>query len=134
MCRLLHLLIALALASVRGVAAEHTTDSLQTVRKKVADGDAVLVDVREEAEWKDGHLKSARLLPLSRIKANPNAEDVRKALPKGKPIYLHCAAGGRCRIAADLLKKDGYDLRPLKAGYDELLEAGFEKAAEKPTE
>jgi len=33
----------------------------------------------------------------------------------------------RSRTAADLIQKFGYDVRPLKPGYKELLEASFEK-------
>jgi rhodanese-related sulfurtransferase len=43
-------------------------------------------------------------------------------------VYLHCASGRRCLAAADLLKTQGYDARPLKDGYEALLKAGFEKA------
>ena len=39
----------------------------------------------------------------------------------GKIVYLHCAAGGRCLKAAELLKDAGYDIRPLKPGYEALL-------------
>ena len=42
--------------------------SLDTVKKSVADGKAVLVDVRETDEWKDGHLKDAKHLALSDLK------------------------------------------------------------------
>src|SRR4051812_25405836 len=54
--------------------ADHTTDSLDTVKANVAAGKAVLVDVREADEWKDGHLKDARPLPLSEVKAGVPAE------------------------------------------------------------
>ena len=49
-------------------------------------------------------------------------------VPAGTVVYLHCAAGGRCLVAAEVLKKQGYDVRPLKAGYDSLVKEGFEKA------
>lgn len=115
---------------VAGVAcaADHTTDSLDTVKKNVAGGKAVLVDVREAGEWKDGHLKSAKLLPLSDLKTGVPADALKKTLPPGKIVYLHCASGGRCKTAADILKKQGYDARPLKDGYNKLVEGGFEKA------
>jgi rhodanese-related sulfurtransferase len=109
-------------------AADHTTDSLETVKKSVSEGKAVLVDVREANEWKDGHLKDARHLALSDIKAGVPADKLQEKLPARGVVYLHCAAGGRCRVAADHLKKLGYDVRPLKDGYDNLLKAGFEKA------
>ena len=34
----------------------------------------------------------------------------------------------RCLKAAELLKGKGYDTRPLKAGYDDLVKAGFPTA------
>jgi len=46
-------------------------------------------------------------------------------LPKTKIIYVHCLAGGRCLQAADILAPLGYDVRPLKPGYQALVAAGF---------
>lgn len=120
--------VASCLVAGVGFAADHTTDSLDTVKKNVAGGKAVLVDVREAGEWADGHLKQAKHLALSDIKAGVPADKLKDKLPPGKIVYLHCASGGRCRAAADLLKKHGYDVRPLKDGYNNLVEAGFEKA------
>lgn len=114
--------------SLVAFAADHTTDTLDTVKKKVADKKAVLVDVREADEWKDGHLSDARHLALSDLKAGVPADKLKKALPPGSVVYLHCASGKRCLKAADLLKDKGYDIRPLKAGYEDLLKAGFPKA------
>ena len=109
-------------------AADHTTDSLDTVKKSVADGKAVLVDVREESEWKDGHLKDAKHLALSDLKAGVPADALKKVIPTGSVAYLHCASGRRSLAAADLLKKQGYDVRPLKEGFEILVKEGFEKA------
>jgi rhodanese-related sulfurtransferase len=120
--------VALFWFAAPAVAAEHTKDSLETVKKRMKEKKALLVDVREEKEWKAGHLQDARLLPLSRLEKGIDAEKLAKILPKNKVIYLHCASGGRCLPAADILKKQGYDVRSLKAGYKQLLEAGFTKA------
>jgi rhodanese-related sulfurtransferase len=109
-------------------AADHTTDTLDAVKKGVADKKAVLVDVREETEWKDGHLKDATLLPLSELKGGVTADKLKEKLGDAKVLYLHCGSGKRCLTAADLLKKQGYDVRPLKEGYADLVKAGFEKA------
>ena len=95
---------------------------------------AILVDVREEEEWDAGHLADARLLPLSQLEKGVAPEKLAKTLSKDKIIYLHCAAGGRCLTAADALKKQGYDARPLKPGYKQLLKSGFTKAEPKKTE
>ena len=123
--------IPAAVASVGlACAADHTTDSLDTVKQTVADKDkkAVIVDVREENEWKAGHLKDATLLPLSDLKAGVTADQLKEKLGDAKVLYLHCGSGKRCLAAADLLKKQGYDVRPLKDGFADLVKAGFEKA------
>jgi len=109
------------------LAQEHTKDTTDQVKKALADKKAVLIDVREQKEWDAGHLKDAGLVPLSKLNAAKN-EEIEKVIPKGKIVYLHCKAGGRCLTAAELLKKQGYDARPLKDGYEDLLKAGFPKA------
>jgi len=111
-------------------AAEHAKDPLPEVKDKVTKGDAVLIDVREKSEWDDGHLKAAKLLSLSRLRKGVSAEELQSTLTKDKIIYLHCHSGGRCLEAADRLKQAGYEVRALKPGYKDLLNAGFAKAAE----
>lgn len=116
-------------------AAEHTKDSLEKVRTGLDKEKAVLLDVREQKEWNAGHLKDAMLLPLSKLRAGRAdkkfAAQLEKKLPKKKIVYCHCRSGRRVLAAADILGKLGYDVRPLKTGYAQLLEAGFEQAKEK---
>jgi phage shock protein E len=125
------LLLALFAVPLTLLAAEHTKDSLETIQKATADKSAVLVDVREADEWKEGHVKGATFLPLSELK-EANAEVVAKKLPKDKIIYTHCRAGRRSVAAAELLEKMGYDVRPLKPGFEDILKAGFEKEIGEP--
>jgi len=120
-----------ALCFMMLLAADHTKDTPADVKKAVEDKKAVLIDVREQKEWDEGHLKIAGLLALSDIKKGVPDEELAKKLPKGKIVYLHCKSGGRCLTAAELLQKKGYDVRPLKQGYEELLKEGFEKAEKK---
>jgi rhodanese-related sulfurtransferase len=110
----------------------HTKDSLDTVKENVKSGKAVIVDVREQNEWDAGHLKGAILLPQSKLRQEGQLSELLKALPKDKIIYTHCKAGGRALVCGDILKRQGYDVRPLKPGYEALVEAGFEKAEAKP--
>jgi rhodanese-related sulfurtransferase len=110
------------------LAAEHTKDSLESVKERLKDKSAILLDVREQKEWDEGHLKDARLVPLSKLKVEAEAEKLTKDLPKEKIVYCHCRAGVRALTAADILKKQGFDVRPLKDGYKNLLNAGFPKA------
>ncbi len=123
------MLVGVASVMSAARAADHTTDTTDAVKKAVADDKAVLLDVREKSEWDDGHLKDAKLLPLSVLKAGAKAEDVAKVIPKDKIVYCHCGSGVRCLKAADELKKLGYDVRALKPGYADLLKAGFAPAA-----
>jgi rhodanese-related sulfurtransferase len=113
-------------------AVEYTRDSLNKVRKNLADGKAVLIDVRELGEWKQGHLADAKLVPLSELRKMSQDAQVRDSiverLPQDKIIYCHCASGVRVITATQLLDKQGYKIRPLKAGYKELLEVGFPRA------
>jgi rhodanese-related sulfurtransferase len=115
---------ALAAAAALPARAEHTTDTLEMVKKGLVEKKAVIVDVREADEWEEGHLREARHLPMSSLK-QIDKEAVAKVLPKDHVIYLHCQAGGRCQKVADLLEPLGYDVRALKPGYPDLVEAGF---------
>jgi phage shock protein E len=107
-------------------AAEHTKDSLTDVQKNIKDGKAVLVDVREQSEWDEGHIDGAVFVPLSKLKKGEQAD----SLPKDRIVYAHCASGKRSLTAADILKKHGFDVRALKDGYKDLLKAGFKQAGE----
>ena len=107
--------------------AGHTVDTIDTVRQLVTEKSAVLVDVREQDEWNAGHLADAAFLPLSSLQGPGLAAALQK-LPKDKPVYLHCKSGGRVLMCAEILQGKGYDIRPLRAGYESLLQAGFKKA------
>ena len=109
-------------------ATTHTKDSLDMVKANVKEGKALIVDVREQREWDAGHLKGAILLPQSKLNKDEQLPELLKLLPKDKIIYTHCKAGGRALMCGDILKARGYDVRPLKPGFDDLLQAGFEKA------
>ena len=109
-------------------AAEHTEDTPADVKKNLQAKKAVLVDVREVEEWNEGHLDDAMLWQLSDINDGPTKADLKKRFGDKNVVYLHCRAGTRALFAAEKLKDKGYDIRPLKQGYAELLKAGFEKA------
>lgn len=119
-----HSLVLLVLVAAMTVGAEevtHSTDSIETVKKAVEDGKAVLVDVREKEEWDTAHVKGATFIAGSTVKADP--KKTAEALPKDKPIYVHCQAGGRALRCAKEWKALGYDVRPITFNV-----AAFEKA------
>ena len=64
----------------------------------------ILIDVRTPGEYMQGYIKSAILLPLSKIKA-----DAEKILPdKEAEIFVYCLSGSRSRTAVSRLLKAGY--------------------------
>ena len=121
------LLVTWLVLSTPVLAAKHSKDTLEIVQNRVTEKKAVLIDVREEKEWKQGHLKAAKLLPLSHLERGVSKETLKEFFPKDKIVYLHCASGARCIEAAELLTDLGFEVRPLKPGYDAFIEAGFEE-------
>lgn len=65
----------------------------------------LIVDVRTEQEWREGHLEGAVLIPHDRIE-----QEITAAAPdkKGR-IYLYCRSGRRTGIAFDALKRMGFE-------------------------
>ena len=119
----------IAFVCIRVQAAELTDDPLPTVQENLATHKAVLVDVREPGEWKEGHIEGAISLPLSSLKKGVDTSALEQQLPKDKIVYTHCVMGVRALKAAKILEKLGYNVRTLKAGYEDLVKGGFEKAA-----
>ena len=111
---------------------EHTRDTLETVKTAMAKKEAILVDVRERSEWDEGHIEGALFLPLSWLreesKGEQFAERLGEKVPAKKILYVYCRSGRRVLTAAGILRKQGYDVRPLKAGFEALREAGFTPA------
>ena len=110
-------------------AAELSNDPLPTVQENVVKHKAVIVDVRERGEWSEGHIEGAISLPLSSLKKGVDTSTLEREVPKDKIVYTHCVRGNRALKAAKILEKLGYNVRPLKAGYEDLVTAGFKKAA-----
>ena len=105
---------------------KHTTVSLEQIKAATTAGTAVMVDVREQSEWNAGYLKGAILAATSKLSAKDAV--IPDAIPKDKPIYLHCKAGVRALNMTKLLREKGYDAHAIAVGYSELVAAGFEKA------
>lgn len=79
----------------------------------------VVVDVRREAEFAEGHVTDAVNIPLETLidpASMANLED-------NQNLYLHCAAGYRSVIAASLLKRQGiHNLYNISGGYNKIKE------------
>lgn len=63
----------------------------------------VIIDVRSAAEFKGGHIKGSKNMPLQTLTANLN-----KLKNKDKPVITCCASGMRSASAKNLLKSKGF--------------------------
>lgn len=83
--------------------------------------DAVLVDVRDQAEYAKGHVPNARHIPLADLERR--SSELEKF--KDRPIILCCASGNRSNAAVATLKKAGFEkLFQLRGGLLEWEKAG----------
>jgi len=81
------------------------------------DDKLVVVDVRRETEFADGHVKDAVNIPLNSLTdpaSMANIED-------DQNLYVHCAGGYRSVIAASLLKRQGiHNLYNVLGGWNKI--------------
>lgn len=83
------------------------------------DPNLVIVDVRRETEYADGHVKGAKNIPLNEMTDPASMGD----LEEEQNIYVHCAGGYRSVIAASLLKRQGiHNLRNILGGWGKIRE------------
>jgi phage shock protein E len=107
---------------------EFTKDPLPKIKKNVEAEKAVLIDVRSKEEWDEGHFEGSIFLPVTSLRKHSfDKKRVAKTLPKKKTLYAFCVVGMRAKEAAKILGQHGYEVRPIKPGYEDLLEAGFKK-------
>jgi len=78
---------------------------------QLGDTEALLVDVREPAEFAAGHVPAAINLPLSQLR------DRYAELPKDREVWLSCGVGQRAYYATRFLLQHGYRPRNLSGGY-----------------
>ena len=91
-------------------------------RKQIENGKAVLIDVREEADWREGHAKGAKHLSRGVIEL-----DIEEEIPDvKKPIICYCGGGSRSALVTESLQKMGYEnVRSLAGGLRAWKEQGL---------
>lgn len=73
-----------------------------TLKRRLEDGSALLIDVREAGEYADEHIAGARLAPLSRIEVEDFGAE------RDRTTVFYCRSGARTRMNADLLAAKGF--------------------------
>jgi hydroxyacylglutathione hydrolase len=75
----------------------------------------VVLDVRRNTEYADGHVKDAINLPLNEL----NDPGTMAILEEDQNIYVHCQGGYRSVIASSLLKRQGiHNIRNVVGGWN----------------
>ena|SRR5258705_8549078 len=86
---------------------------------RLREGDVVLIDVRQEAEFEDFHVAGAQLIPLDQLVER--AEEI----PTDRKAYVICLTGSRSGRAVEFLNAQGYDTVNVVGGCKAWLEADF---------
>ncbi len=97
--------------------------TIAEIHRRVSRGDDfILVDVREDNEWADGHLPGAIHLARGIIE-----RDIEVTLPDlDAEIVLYCGGGFRSVLAADNLARMGYThVVSMDGGYRGWVEQGL---------
>jgi rhodanese-related sulfurtransferase len=83
---------------------------------------AILVDVREDLEWANGHATQAVHLGKGILE-----RDIEKAIPdRDAEIIMYCGGGFRSILTADVAKRMGYrNVASLVGGYKALVQANW---------
>jgi glyoxylase-like metal-dependent hydrolase (beta-lactamase superfamily II)/rhodanese-related sulfurtransferase len=104
------------LESVQQMAVSELHERLQAGDKALA-----VVDVREDSEWKEGHIPGAIHIRFHDLAAHLDE------LPSNRPIAAICGGGTRSSIAASILQAQGFEPINIKDGMDAWNAAGYER-------
>ncbi len=84
-----------------------------------ANPDTPVFDVRKQSEYLSERIEHAENAPLDFV------NESMLAIPKDKPVYVHCAGGYRSMIFASILRARGYDnLIDVAGGFKTIKESG----------
>ncbi|MBF4766754.1 rhodanese-like domain-containing protein [Nocardioides agariphilus] len=82
------------------------------------DGGAVVVDVRETAEYAEGHVPGARNIPMGHLTGRLGELD------RSAVVHLICASGNRSAAMADVLGAHGFDAVNVTGGTGAWIRSG----------
>jgi sulfur-carrier protein adenylyltransferase/sulfurtransferase len=91
-------------------------------RDRIESGEPVVVDVREQDEWDEGHIAGAVHVPRGHLESRIE----RLAPDLARPVVVYCSAGNRSAFAAKTLTELGYeDVVSLAGGFTDWKRNGF---------
>jgi len=91
--------------------------------------DARVIDIREAADYAQGHIPNAKHIPYKELQ---NRKDDVEKIKASSPLILYCATGGRAINAVLKLQKAGFDKTfSLQGGITEWEKAGLPVTTER---
>ena len=112
------------LRRLRGVTTVNATEALRLIN----DQDAWIVDIRDNGEYKNGHIPQARNMPSATLK--DRLGELAKA--GDKPVIVYCRSGAAAQSACALLKKSGIaNVRGLSGGLNAWQDASLPNSRKK---
>lgn len=97
--------------------------SIDEFKEKYEIEQGVVIDVRTQEEYEEGHLtKTDKLLDFT----NGEFQVSLSKLDKDKTYYLYCRTGNRSGQAARIMKSEGFEKVYNIGGFEDLTNAGFE--------
>ena len=91
-------------------------------RERIESGEPVVVDVREQDEWDEGHIPGAVHIPRGHLESRIE----RLAPDAARPVVVYCSQGNRSVFAAKTLEELGYeDVVSLAGGFTDWKRNGF---------
>jgi UPF0176 protein len=90
---------------------EHVSPEKWKEMLKNRDEKILLLDVRNDYEWKIGHFEGAELLQLESFRQFPQyARQLKQSRdPKETKVMMYCTGGIRCELYSAMLKKEGFE-------------------------
>lgn len=76
---------------------------VQTTAAIQGRNDVILIDVREQWEYDEGHIPDITLIPMSEITTRMNE------IPTDKEVVVTCRSGNRSHQVTELLQQNGFE-------------------------
>ncbi|MDQ3772247.1 MAG: MBL fold metallo-hydrolase [Actinomycetota bacterium] len=77
--------------------------AVRDLKARLDEGDVTVLDVRQPAEWADGHIAGATLITGAELPARSGE------LPLGDPVAVVCGSGYRSAVMSSLLRARGHE-------------------------
>lgn len=86
-----------------------------------SENNKVILDVREDWEYAEGHVPGAILIPLGELERRASE------LSKDDTLYVICRSGNRSQQASDILIKEGFkNVKNVQGGTLAWVQAGYQ--------